>query len=175
MAEQQVKVTSLDALERFRASLIVFITEAHRSVDEVSDEVRRTRYWIQTDRRTHWEGEQRRRKRKLDQTEQELFAAKLSGLRDTTAAQEAAVRKAKAALAEAEGKLRVIKLWNKNFDSNADPLVRGLNNLRECLDQDMPKALAFLVRAQRTLEAYTEISLTETAAAPLVTEPGEPA
>ena len=50
MAEQ-AKVTSLHALESFRADLIVFISEAHRAVDEVGDEVRRTRYWIQKQRR----------------------------------------------------------------------------------------------------------------------------
>ena len=165
MAEQ-AKVTSLDALESFRADLIVFTSEAHRAVDEVGDEVRRTRYWIQNDQRTHWEGQARRRKRVLDQAEQELFAAKLSGLRDTTAAQESAVRKAKAALAEAEDKLRAIKQWNRNFDGCADPLVKGLNSLREFLDQDMPKALAYLVQAQRTLEAYAETGGPASASAP---------
>ena len=172
MAEQ-AKVTSLHALETFRADLIVFMTEAHRAVDEVGDEVRRTRYWIQNDQRTHWEGQARRRKRVLDAAEQELFAAKLSGLRDTTAAQVAAVRKAKAALAEAEDKLRVIKKWNRDFDGCADPLVRGLSSLREFLDQDMPKALAYLVQAQHTLEAYAETGAP--AAAATVPETAPPA
>ena len=44
---EQVKVTSLDALEAFRARLIVFITKAKRSVDMATDEVRRARQWLE--------------------------------------------------------------------------------------------------------------------------------
>ena len=56
MADQQAKVTSLDALEAFRSSAIVFASKARRAVDQASDEVRRTRYWLEGDRRTFWEG-----------------------------------------------------------------------------------------------------------------------
>lgn len=155
MAEQ-VKVTSIDALETFRAALIVFMTTAHRSVDEAGDEVRRARHWIQNDQRLHWEGEARRRHRMLDMAKAELFSAKLSGLRETTAAQENAVLKAKRAFAEAEEKLQNIKAWNRNYDGCVDPLIKRLEGLRHFLDHDLPKAVAYLVQAQRTLVAYTE-------------------
>ena len=157
MAEQ-AKVTSLDALERFRADLIVFITTAHRCVDEAGDEVRRTRQWLQGEGRMRWEGEARRRKRVLDQAEADLYSARLSGLKDRTLVQEEAVRKAKRAMAEAEDKLRAVKKWNRDFDNSADPLVKRLEGMRYYLDHDMPKALAFLVQAQKTLEAYAEPS-----------------
>ncbi len=155
MAEQ-AKVTSLDALERFRADLIVFITTAHRCVDEAGDEVRRTRGWLQGEQRMHWEGEARRRKRVLDQAEADLYSARLSGLKDRTIVQEEAVRKAKRAMTEAEDKLRVLKKWNRDFDNLADPLVKRLEGMRYFLDHDMPKALTYLVQAQTTLEAYAE-------------------
>ena len=157
MAEQ-AKVTSLDALERFRADLIIFMTTAHRCVDEAGDEVRRTRQWLQGEQRTHWEGAARQRKRVLDQAEADLYSARLSGLKDRTIVQEEAVRKAKRAMAEAEDKLRVLKKWNRDFDNHADPLVKRLEGMRYFLDHDMPKALTFLVQAQKTLEAYAEAS-----------------
>jgi hypothetical protein len=155
MAEQ-AKVTSLDALESFRANLIIFMTTAHRCLDEAGDEVRRTRQWLQSEQRMHWEGEARRRKRVLDQAEADLYSARLSGLKDRTIVQEEAVRKAKRAMAEAEDKLRVLKKWNRDFDHCADPLVKRLEGMRYFLDHDMPKALAYLVQAQQTLEAYAE-------------------
>ena len=155
MAEQ-AKITSLDALERFRADLIVFMTTAHRCVDEAGDEVRRTRQWLQGEQRTHWEGAARQRKRVLDQAEADLYSARISGLKDRTIVQEEAVRKAKRAMAEAEDKLRVLKKWNRDFDNNADPLVKRLEGMRYFLDHDLPKALTFLVQAQKTLEAYAE-------------------
>ena len=157
MAEQ-VKVTSIDALEAFRASLIVFLTTAHRCVDEVGDEVRRTRGWVQHDQRLHWEGQLRARKRKLDQAQGELMTARLSGLRDSTSAQQAAVTKAKRAVAEAEEKLHLVKLWARDFDHKLEPHTKTLESLRHLLDHDLPKGVAYLVKAQKTLDAYTERS-----------------
>lgn len=169
----QVKVTSIDALESFRASLIVFLTKAHQSLDEVGDEVRRTRLWLQNDQRLHWEGELRRRRRTLDQAQQELLSARLAELRSTTSAQQTAVLKAKRAVADAEDKLRTVKLWNRDFESTSDPLLRKLQSLRFFLDHDMPKAIAYLMQAQKTLETYT---MTPTPGTPTVpsTEPKTP-
>ena len=167
MAEQ-ARVTSLDALESFRASVILFLTTAHQHLDAVGDDVRRMRGWVQSDQRLHWEGELRRRRQKLELAEQELFSAKLSALRENLSAQENAVRKAKAALAEAEEKLRNVKLWTRNFDHSADPLVKRIEGLRQLLDHDMPKAISYLLQAQKTLEGYSE-------AAPLAALPKPPA
>ncbi len=155
MAEQ-AKVTSIDALEAFRASLIVFVHAAHQHLDGVGDDVRRTRSWVQSEQRLHWQGELRRRMRALELAEQELFSAKLSGLRDNLVVQQNAVRKTKAAVEEAEEKLRNVKLWTRNFDHTADPMLKRLESLRLLLDHDMPKAISFLLQAQKTLEGYSE-------------------
>jgi chromosome segregation ATPase len=129
------------------------------------------RGWVQNDQRLHWEGELRRRRQKLELAEQELFSAKLSGLRDNLSAQENAVRKAKKALAEAEEKLRQVKLWTRNFDHCADPLVKRIEGLRQLLDHDMPKAVSWLLQAQKTLEGYSESA----PSAPLTPAPPRPA
>jgi len=152
----QVRVTSIDALEAFRANLIIFVTTARRVVDEVIDEVRRTRLWIQQDRRLYWEGQIRRWQKLLDQARQELLSARISGLRVTSTAQQNAVLKAKRALEEAQEKTRQVKKWNRDYDGEADPLVKSLTTLRHFLDHDLPKAITFLVQAQRTLDQYTE-------------------
>jgi len=171
MAEQ-VKVTSIEALETFRASLIIFLTDAHRSLDEVGDAARRTRHWVQSDQRMHWEGEIRRRKKILDAAEAEFFGARLASMRDPTAQQRLAVHRAKGALAEAEEKLRNVKTWTRNFEGATDPLLRRIEGLRQFLDFDLPKAVAFLVQAQRTLDAYTQHPVPEAAPA-LPPEPEE--
>jgi hypothetical protein len=168
----QVRVTSIDALESLRAALIIFMTKARRSLDDVNDEIRRTRMWIQHDQRFHWEGEVRRRQKVLAQAEQELLSAKLSGLRDNLVIQQNAVRKAKAALVEAEEKLRCVKRWNRDFDSAADPLAKRLEGLRQYLDFELPNGITFLVQAQRALDAYTSTPPPE--AAPVVTPDAEP-
>jgi hypothetical protein len=148
------RITSLEVLETFRSALIVFLSAARRSVDEVTEEVRRTRLWLQHDQRMHWEGQIRRRQKLLDAAVQELFSARLSGAHMSTSAKEMAVRKAKQAVAEAEEKLRNVKRWNRDFDHKADPLVKRLESLRFYLDYELPKGVSFLSEAQKILEAY---------------------
>src|SRR3954469_14207480 len=165
MAEQ-ARVSSIEALESLRATLIVFLERAHHCVDEVGDEIRRTRIWVQQDQRHHWERELRKRNRALDAAEQELLAAKLSALRDNLKLQQEAVRRAKAAVAEGEEKLRNTKLWTRDFPHEVDPLARRLEGLRHYLDHDLPKAIAYLMQAQETLAGYAEISTTPHAPPP---------
>lgn len=159
MAEQ-AKVTSIEALEAFRACLIIFVDKAHSNVDQVGDDVRRVRSWVQDEQRMHWEREIRRRDRILGEAKQELMRVKLSGLRDNTFPQEEAVRKAKRALDHAEEKLRNVKRWTRDYDHHMDPLLKRLGSLFDVLDRDMPKAMAYLLQAQRTLEAYTQAGVT---------------
>jgi chromosome segregation ATPase len=150
------KITSIDALEAFRASLIVFLSKTHSALDQESDEIRRTRSWIQNDQRTHWESELRRRARTLAQAEQELMSARMTKATENPTIQQMAVHKAKRALEEAEAKMRKVKLWMRDFDSAVDPLNKGLNSLRAFLDHDLPQGIAYLVEVQKIMQDYME-------------------
>lgn len=173
----QANVTSSDALEAFRARLIVFHGKAKKAVDETTEEVRRMRVWVTTDQRSHWEGERRRRVKALEQAEQELMSARITGHQETAVmTRQAAVNKMKRAVAEAEDKIRRLKGWAQNFDGRADPLVKRLEGLRQYLDTDLPKATAYLVAVRKILEDYSsgptpqvETPTVETPASP---EPG---
>jgi hypothetical protein len=174
MAEQ-AKVTSIDALESFRSAMIVFLTDARRSLDEVGDAVRRTKQWLENDQRAKWESEIRRRNKILSEAQQELFGSRISNLKTASAQKEEAVRKARRAVAEAEEKLRNVKKWNKNYDSIVEPMIKQLDGLRGYLDHDMIKSLAYLVQAQKTLEGYSEMAPPpESAPPPSDSQPGTP-
>jgi hypothetical protein len=153
----QAKVTSTEALELFRAALIVFLTKARRSLDDVGDEVRRSRQWLQHDQRTHWEGELRRRTKALETAQQELMSVRLAAHQASAMqARQNAVNKAQRALHDAEDKIRKVKGWSQNFDHSADPIVKRLESVREMLDHDMPKAISYLASVQKILEAYAQ-------------------
>ena len=162
----RARVTSLEALEHFRAKLIVYREKASRVLDEASDDVTKTRLWLQTDRPVFWEAEIRRRTRKLEQAQQELFSAQLSGLRDASIVQQDAVRKTRNALREGEERLRSVKLWNRQFDQRVETLARNVEKLRQVLDKDLPRAVAHLAETEKTLAAYTELSPSSTAPKP---------
>jgi len=167
-------VTSLEALGDFRSALIVFLGHAHRSVDEVGDEIRRMRGRLQNEWRTKWEQELRKSRRQLAQAEQDLLSARLSNLRDNISAQQNAVRKAREACVHAEGKIRIVKIWTREFDNTVDPLVKRIDSLRQVLDHDLPKGLAFIVQAQKTLEDYAGSAPRPPVAPPPASEPTTP-
>ena len=73
-------VTSVDALESFRANLIVYLSKARPTLEEVSADVQRMRGWLESEQRTHWENELRQRSQALEEAQQALFSSKLSTL-----------------------------------------------------------------------------------------------
>ena len=166
----QVKVTSLDALESFRASTIVFLTKARRAVDMAIDDVRRTRQWVTVEQKLHWETQLKRRLRALEQARQELISAKFSEFNDSQTMQKMAEKKALRMVEEAETKLRNIKAWGVRYDSTFDPMLKKLESLKQYLEFDMPKSVAYLSQAQRTLEDYTRIVAPDSAAPPAAAE-----
>jgi hypothetical protein len=167
-----VHVTSVDALGTFRSDLIVFVSGAMRALDEAAGEVSRTRQWIRHEQRFHWEGEIRRRQKRLDQALQDLLSARMSSLRDDTS-QVNMVTKARRALREAEEKLRGVKYWERNFDLVVDPIVKKMGGLRTVLEHDMPKAIAFLANAQEALDVYSEKMGSSAEPPPAAEEPQE--
>src|SRR5438046_9744601 len=72
---QRAQVTSVEALEAFRASLIVYLSKARPTLEEVSADVLRTRLWLENEQRTHWENQVRRRHKELEQAQKALFSA----------------------------------------------------------------------------------------------------
>lgn len=154
---EQARVTSVEALETMRSGLIVFSSKALSVVDQIADEIRRTRAWVQQEQRRHWENEVKKRDRALVEAKQELLGVKMIGMIHNFSAQQAAVRKCSAALEEAETKLRHVKKWTRDFDAAAEPLTRSLENFRSVLARDLPEAAGVLLQAQKILDAYNEV------------------
>lgn len=156
MAEQ-AHVRSVDAIERFRAELIAYLSKTRPIVEDACDEVFRTREWIEHDRRVYWENQARRRERILEDAQQALFSARLSKLRDARTAEQMAVIKARRSVEEAHGKLRKIRKWAREFDSKVQPLLKELEHLRSLLGADLPKAALHLAQVIQALEAYGRV------------------
>lgn len=167
---ERAKVTSLEAIEAFRSRLIVYREKAGRVIDEVSEEVLRTRMWLENDRITFWEGQIRRKHKELEMRQQELFSAQISGMRDASFVQQQAVQKARHALRDAEDKLRVVKVWNRQYDQRVEPVAKQVEKFRHNISNDLANALAYLDQVIKTLAEYSEISVAGSAPKPV----GEP-
>ena len=162
----KANVTAVDVLESFRATLILYVSKARPALEETTSEVLRLRMWLQNDQRMHWEGQVRRRIKALESAEQALSSARMSDLREAVTVEFKAVQKAKAALDEAQAKLKRIKQWNREFDSRVEPLVKQLEKVNTVLANDMTKAAAYLAQAATTLHAYAEMAAPSMVASP---------
>ena len=156
MAEQ-AQVTSVEAIESFRASLILFLSKVRPTLEEVGDEVMRLQAWLQSDQRRYWEGELRKRGLKLEETRQELFNAALSHLQEATALQHMAVQRAQRAVRDAEDKLDTVKKWERALEDRTAPLVKQVEEFHGFLTVEMGRAVAQLVQIVKALEAYAKV------------------
>src|SRR5262245_26390880 len=148
---ERAHVSSVDSLESFRAELILYVSKARPTLEEVSGDVLRTRLWLENEQRTHWENQLRQRKRDWEEAQAALFSARLSNLREETAAELQAVHRTRRAYDEAEAKLKVLKHWHRDFESKVQPLVKQMEKLHTILASDLPKGIAFLTEAIKTL------------------------
>lgn len=153
---QPAHVSSFDAIESFRSSLIVYLSQARPALEEVSANVLRTRLWLENDQCAYWENQLRCRAKELDEAQQALFSARLGTLRHETALDQMAVHRAKRAVDEAEAKLRIIKRWRREFDGRVQPLVKQMEKLQTVFSNDMVKAVAYLTQTLSLLAAYAE-------------------
>jgi hypothetical protein len=158
MAEQ-AQITSVEAIETFRAALIVFAGQARAALDEVSDEVLRARLWLENDQRRFLENESRIRLAKLEQARQELFTARLSNFQEPTSLQQMVVHRAQRAVRETEEKLARLKKWDREIENRSDPLVKQIGQFHNFLTVEMPKAVASLAQVVKTLDAYAAVAL----------------
>jgi hypothetical protein len=157
MAERS-HVTSFDAIESFRSSLIIFLNKARPTVEEVSNELMRVRVWLETDQRYAWEKEIRLLGRKLEQAQQELFAARLSKLESASAVQEMTVQRLRRQLREAEEKQQTTRKWSRRLEDRAAPLIKEVDSLHSFLMIDMVRAVAQLEQVVKSLEAYANVA-----------------
>jgi len=136
----QAQITSVEALEAFRADLIVYLSQMQPVIDEVASEMMRMKFWLQNEQRQVLESQGRRLQRRLEEAQAELFNARLSTLQESTILQTMAVQKNQRALQETERKLGLLKKWDRELENLAGPLLKPVDQLRGILATDMAKA-----------------------------------
>jgi hypothetical protein len=165
----RAQVTSVEAIGAFRSEMVLFLTRARAVLEEASDEVQRTRSWVQNDQRQNWEKELRIRYRKLEEARVELFNSKLSKLNDSGALNLMAVQRGEQAHRAAEAKIGILKKWDRELENRTDPLVKQVNHLHGFLSVDMKRAIAHLDQMIQALEAYAQTGAPGFAAATIPT------
>jgi len=154
----QARISSIDALEGFRAELIHYIEKARVALEDMTGEARRTRTWLDVDRTQYWAAQIKKLTKLLHQAEEELYSANLTNPRAANAIQKMAVARVRLKLDEAEAKMRVIKHWRQIYDNRTAPLLRQLEPMFFRVGQQLPKAVHSLGESIKSLQAYAEAS-----------------
>jgi len=154
---ENAHVTSVAAIEEFRAHLVVFVSKARPTLEEVHSDVVRLRAWLEQEQRRTLESLVHRRQKALEQAQSSLSTARMSVLRGDCTSEQMAVRQARRALEEAESKLKRLKLWTREFDNRVEPLAKQLEKVHTVLAHDMVNAIAHLSQTIQTLLNYANV------------------
>jgi hypothetical protein len=153
----KANVTSVEAIEDFRAKLVIYISKARPALEEVSSDVLRLRLWLENDQRMALEGLARRRRKEFDNAQAALTSARMAIIKHETSAEQLAVTRARRSLEESETKLKRVKYWDREFSTVVEPMAKQLEKLHTVLANDMGKAVAHLAKIIHTLSQYADI------------------
>src|SRR5262245_27132016 len=153
------KVTSLDALREFKASIAEFSELAGLALSEAQSDVQRTIWWLQHDQAAHWQREIKKRTEKLNQAKAELFKKQLESndTRTSAVVERKNVTRAQNALDEADEKLKRVKKWHQLLEREQLLFKAGLGQVAGAVAGDLPVALGRMDKMISSLEAYISI------------------
>src|SRR4051794_33158787 len=157
----QADVRSIDALKDLRVSLALFAEDALSALGGVDMEARRTVQWVQHDRRAYWQEQIKRRREQVAQAQAEVFRRKLAKTDDYTPAmseQKELLRKAEAALKDAEYRATLVKKWETALQQAVLEYQASTRRISNLASGDVPRAMAVLERMIGALEAYLNVS-----------------
>jgi len=164
----QAKVRSIEALDSFRNSLVLYLTRSRAVLEDAAQEIVRARIWLQTDRQVHWKRQIRLCAAAASQAEQELVTARLSGDTGVVLERRKALAKARDALQHAEEGLARVRRWLQRFPTDVEARGALPHRLQHVLANDGSRAVSFLEAAAALLTDYAGRGTGSAAAA----EPG---
>ena len=153
------KVTSIDALREFKASIAEFAELAGLALSEAQSDVQRTIWWLQHDQAAHWQREIKKRTEKLNQAKAELFKKQLESndTRTSAVVERKNVTRAQNALDEADEKLKRVKKWHLILEREQLLFRAGCGQVSGAVAADLPAALGRMDKMISSLEAYISI------------------
>lgn len=154
---ERAHLTSVEALESFRAALVIYLSKAQPALEEVTAQLMRTRVWIGEDRQRHWQQQRRQRMLQLEQTRNTLSTVRMSNVHGATHEAQVDYRRAQQAYEEAESKLRTLKRWGREFDSCVGTQAKQLDRLMDQFITRLPQAIAYLDQLLDTLDQYKSV------------------
>lgn len=154
------RVTSLQALEAFKAALARFAGTAQNALAGAETQLHRDSDWLEQ-QTAAWRAEVMRREELLVKAKGELTQRRYSagqGHKRDCSEQEMAVKRAEAALQHARQKRDACRRWANLLTRELEECRTPVRHLGAVLDSDLRRAIAFLEQKLAALEKYLAVT-----------------
>ena len=162
------RVTSVEAVERFRRTVAYFTDEISGALFSLRSEILRTQEWIEHECPHYWREQTRMAFDAIASARTSLETAqlrgKVAGHRPSCYDEQLALRKAKQRLQFSQDQIEVARRWGNKFRHEAEEYKGCLGKLQHLLDNDLIQLQSKLEGMIGSLEEYL-------ATQPVVTSP----
>ena len=159
MSAQSANVTSIDALQSVKATLVQFCADVESALVAMELEARRPVEWIEGDRARYWPQQARRASDLVQEARQALDRCEIrvsSQDRPSCYDEKKALEKAKRRLQLAEDKVRVLRRWGSEMQKATEDFSTQVARLRSFLETDITKAISAAERMSAALDRYVQ-------------------
>jgi hypothetical protein len=159
--DQSARVTSIEALQEFKAALHVFCEEAKDALCAIEMQTRKVQDWLLRDQTSYWKHAVRDRQEDLAQAKADLFRKQLdriTGNIPDCIEEKKAVRRAQERLKEADDKIRKCQEWARLLPRAQGEYQGPARQLEFMVEGDPPASVILLNRIIASLDAYVELA-----------------
>ncbi len=158
---EQVNVGAIEAISELRGRCVEAGESIARTLDECLSQAARTLTWVQGPQTEHWKRQKRKREQKFASAKSDLERAKIAQPDADPRSfvdQQRGIRRAKAALEEADQKIRAVKRWSRELERQLTLFRGGVRSLSSSAEVDLPKAARWLKNLESHLSGYLQVA-----------------
>ncbi len=162
MSNERADVRSIDAIDRFRVSVVEFIDAGRVSITEADSDLDRNIIWLEREQAPHWTRQIRKRQELVTRAKSDLYRKQMqSGAKDGRASvvdEKVALQRAMRRLEEAETKLKATRKWARRLEQQRITFKASMSGFSVTVDHDLPHAVGLLKKITENLESYLDLS-----------------
>jgi hypothetical protein len=163
------RIDSIETLKAFKAALWKFQEAAQRALGDAESDVNRVLMWVENEQDSYWQGQIRKAEQAVVRCKEAVRMKKV--FKDATGRQQSAVDEEKALqiaqkrLAEAQGKLVLVRMWTRRLQKEIEMYKGGVQRFATSLQSELPSAAAHLESLGAKLDAYLSVQPAESGVA----------
>lgn len=157
----EARVHSLEALKKLKHALRRFQEIVNVALTDAESEMQRTSIWLETEQRTYWNAQLRKRHEAVEKAKQAVREKQLfkdaSGNRSSAVDEMKILQAAQRGLVEAERKVAAIKRSIPKMQKETQIFRGGVQRFASSVQSDLPIAVDKLDQMLAKLEAYVSL------------------